>query len=233
MLAVAPPSIDPSDSPKVVELKRKLYAAELKIQLLEERLRLHRIEKYGPASEKLSAAQLELLEGEPGVSHLEVVAESVREPLPAAEAGKAKRKRQHPGRQQLPADLTRQERVIACTPEQCTCKRCGQPMEVIGYEQSEQLDVKPAEYFVRVTKREKRACRCCEESGVATAPAPARIIDKGLVSDQVVIDTLIGKYCDHLPLYRQSAMQEREAGVEISRATRDGWVMRGGNCWSR
>jgi len=40
----------------------KLQYAELKIQLLEERLRKHRIEKYGPSSEQLSDQQLELLE---------------------------------------------------------------------------------------------------------------------------------------------------------------------------
>jgi len=43
-----------------------------------------------------------------------------------------------------------------------------------------------------------------------------------------VIDTVVAKYSDHLPLYRQSAILEREAGVEISRATMDGWVMRVG-----
>ncbi len=60
------------------------------------------------------------------------------------------------------------------------------------------------------------------------APAPVRIIDKGLISDRVVIDTVIRKYCDHLPLYRQSVILDREAGVEISRATLDGWVMQVG-----
>ena len=120
------------------------------------------------------------------------------------------------------------ERVIACAPEQCTCAACGQPTAVIGYDVSEQLDVEPAKYFVVVTKREKRACKHCEEGGVAAAPAPARIIEKGLVSDRVVIDTVVAKYSDHLPLYRQSAILEREAGVEISRATMDGWVMRVG-----
>ena len=53
----------------------------LKIQVLEERLRLRRIAKYGPGSEKLSNLQLELLEEEPGVSRQEVAAESEREPL--------------------------------------------------------------------------------------------------------------------------------------------------------
>jgi len=79
-----------------------------------------------------------------------------------------------------------------------------------------------------VTKREKRACKRCEEGGVVAAPAPARIIEKSLVSDRVVIDTVIAKYSDHLPLYRQSVILERDAGVEITRATLDGWVMRVG-----
>ena len=81
MLAAAPPVIDPSDPVAVVALKRQLQFAYLKIQLLEERLRLERIQKYGPASEKLNNAQLELLEEEPGVSNLEVAVESEREPL--------------------------------------------------------------------------------------------------------------------------------------------------------
>jgi transposase len=101
-------------------------------------------------------------------------------------------------------------------------------MAVIGYDQSEQLDVEPAKYFVLVTKREKRACQHCGEGGVAAAPVPERIVEKGLVSDRVVVDTVVAKYSDHLPLYRQSAILERETGLEISRATMDGWVMQVG-----
>jgi transposase len=206
-------------------LKRALALAHLQIQNLKAQLRLALIKKYGPGSEKLSGAQLSLLELEPGVSNVEVQAESVREPLPASTDRKS---RPHPGRQELPAELPRVERVIACAPEQCTCAACGQPTTVIGYDVSEQLDVEPAKHFVVVTKREKRACKHCEEGGVAAAPVPARIIEKGLVSDGVVINTVVSKYSDHLPLYRQSAILEREAGVEISRATMDGWVMRVG-----
>jgi transposase len=215
-----------SESEQIVRLQKKLAWAELKIQVLEERLRLQRIKKYGPGSEKLSDAQLQLLDLEPGVSNAEVQAESEREPLPAP--AKQPQSRKHPGRQHLPAGLPRVERVIACTPEQCTCKACGQAKAVIGYDVSEQLDVEPAQYFVVVTKREKRACKRCEEGGVVAAPAPERIIEKSLVSDRVVIDTVVAKYSDHLPLYRQSAILQREAGVEIGRATLDGWVMRVG-----
>lgn len=203
-----------------------LQYAELKIQVLEERLRLKRIQKYGPGSEKLTNEQLELLEWEPGVSSAEVQAESAREPVPARPAEKTVR--QHPGRQALPAELPRIERVIRCTPEQCICAGCGKQTVVIGQEESEQLDVEPAKYFVVVTKREKRACKSCEERGVLAAPLPPRIIEKSLVSDRVVIDAVVSKYADHCPLYRQSAMLERDSGLELSRQTLDGWVMRVG-----
>ena len=222
----SPCPIPLSESEQIVDLRKELAWAKLKIQVLEEQLRLQRIKKYGPGSEKLSDAQLQLLEFETGVSNAEVQAESEREPLPAPV--KQQRSRKHPGRQELPAALPRVERVIACTPEQCTCKTCGQATVVIGHDVSEQLDVEPAKYFVVVTKREKRACKRCEEGGVVAAPAPARIIEKSLVSDRVVIDTVIAKYSDHLPLYRQSVILERDAGVEITRATLDGWVMRVG-----
>jgi len=202
----------------------RLRFAEYKVRVLEERLRLVRIEKYGPGSEKLSDAQLELLELEPGVSSAEVEAESERVQLKLPLKGAKK----HPGRQELPAHLPRIEKIIACTPEQCVCGNCGKENSVIGYEKSEQLDVKPAEYFVVVTKREKRACKDCEEQGVECAPAPVRIIEKGLASDRVVIDTVVSKYANHCPLYRQSVILERDSGLELSRQTLDGWVLRVG-----
>jgi transposase len=98
---------------------------------------------------------------------------------------------------------------------------------VIGYDLSEVLDREPAKWFVRVAKREKRSCGKCSAIQMPPPLAP-RIVEKGLASDRVIIETVVAKYCDHLPLYRQEAMIKREAGVEISRATLDGWVMRVG-----
>jgi transposase len=217
----------------VATYESELQYAQQKIQVLEERLRLRRIEKYGPGSEKLSNLQLQLLEEEPGVSQAEVAAESEREALPtqAEEEEEKKKKRQrrsHPGRQTLPDSLPRLEKVLACTPEQCVCGNCGKETVVIGHETSEVLKVKPAEYFVEVTKREKRACKQCEEQGVVAAPLPVRILDKSLVADEIIIDTIVKKYADHLPLYRQSAIFKRDLDLDLSRATLCGWVMKVG-----
>jgi len=244
--ASSQPSTEPVSAAFVEEVVRQLEAqlgdrdkelkyAKLKIEALEQRLRQILIKKYGAASEKLSSAQLELLELEPGVSSEELQADSEREavaapPAPAeAQAKSASGNRQkHPGRQSLPAHLARVEKIVACTPGQSQCGGCGEQTVVIGYEVSEQLDVEPVKYFVQVTKREKRACKQCEEQGVATAAVPERIIEKSLVSDQIVIDTIVRKYCDSLPLYRQSVMLKRDTDLEISRSTMDGWVMQVG-----
>jgi transposase len=218
----------PDPQRHIATLERELAWAHLKIQALTEELRQERILKYGPRSETLSSLQLELLDQEPGVSRNEVEAEACREPIVKSEPNP--HPRSHPGRQRLPEHLPRVEEVIACGGR--NCKQCGAETTVIGYDESEQLDVEPARYFVRVTKREKRTCRRCVASTVMAAVLPDRIVEKGLASDRVVIQTIVAKYCDYLPLYRQATMLEREAGVEISRATLDGWVMRVGELLS-
>ena len=175
--------------------------------MLEERLRLMRIEKYGAGGEQLSQAQMQLFELEPVVSEMIEQPESEHAPLHRS----TRESHKHPGRQELPASLPRVERILRCTPDQHLCKRCGRETVVIGYEESSQLDVEPAKYFVLVTKREKRACRSCEDLGVISAPLPARIIEKCLASDRIVIETVVGKYCNHTPLHRQSMILERDA----------------------
>ena len=189
-----------------------------------EELRQFRVKLLGPKSETLNDLQLELLaEQEPGTTLDEVAAESERAPLAVAPP---RERKAHPGRQRLPEHLERVEQIVPCTEQ--TCRHCGAETAVIGYDESEQLDVVPARYFVRVIKREKRACRGCEKGAVTMAPLEPRIIEKGLASNPVVVETVTAKYLDHLPLYRQAAILEREAGLEIGRATLDGWVMRVG-----
>jgi transposase len=207
---------------RIASLERELAWAHLKIQSLTEELRQYRVKLLGPRSETLNDLQLELLaDQEPGTTLDEVEAETQRPPL--TEAPRRER-RPHPGRQRLPENLPRVEEVVRCAEQ--TCGQCGAETAVIGYDESEQLDVEPARYFVRVIKREKRACRCCQAGTVTMPPLEPRIVDKGLASDRVVVETVVAKYSDHLPLYRQVAILERDAGLEIGRATLDGWVMR-------
>ena len=212
----------------------ELDYAQLKIRVLEERLRQQMIKKYGKPSETLSDLQLELLDGEPAVSSEEIESEAVSGPLPEGDAEKTatrvpRRKNQHhPGRNELPAHLKRIEEIVACGAGQCRCGKCGAETKVIGYETSEVLGMKPAEYFVRVIKREKRACAHCIEHGVATAPAPERIAPKSIFADETIVEFIIRKYCDSVPLYRQRAILIRDLGIDMALTTINDAVLRVG-----
>src|SRR5438876_10245331 len=125
---------------RISVLERELAWAHLKIQSLTEELRQYRVKLLGPRSETLSDLQLELLaDQEPGTTLDEVAAEAQRPPLAAAPP---RERRPHPGRRRLPENLPHVEEVIGCAEQ--TCRQCGAETSVIGYDQSEQLDVEPA-----------------------------------------------------------------------------------------
>jgi transposase len=110
----------PVDLELIAQLKSKLQYAELRIRVLEEQLRLMRIEKYGAGGEKLSQTQMQLFELAPVVSEMIEQAEIEHAPVrrPTKSSGK------HPGRQELPANLPRVERILPCALDQRVCKRC-------------------------------------------------------------------------------------------------------------
>ncbi len=57
------------------------------------------------------------------------------------------------------------------------------------------------------------------------APAPARLIEGGLPTEAMVAHVLVGKYADHVPLYRQGQIYARQ-GIELDRSTLADWVGR-------
>lgn len=218
----------------ITEKNARLRTYEMHVQKLEEALRLERVNKYGKQSEKLSDLQLELLDHEPAVSGDEIETEAASGPLPEAEQERTgertprRKNQQHPGRNELPAHLERIEEVVACAAEQCRCGKCGAETRVIGYEETEVLGMKPAVHFVRVIKREKRACKNCIKHGVVTAPVPERIAPKSIFADETIIEFIIRKYCDSVPLYRQRAILMRDLGIDVALTTINDAVLRVG-----
>jgi transposase len=120
----------------------------------------------------------------------------------------------------LPAHLPRVEVTLA--PEDTACPCCRAAMTVIGEDISERLDVIPAQFRVIVTKRPKLACRSCPGT-VVQAAAPARLIEGGIPTEAMVAHVLVARYADHLPLYRQAQILERQ-GVIIERSTLSFWM---------
>jgi|SRR6516164_4998598 transposase len=63
-------------------------------------------------------------------------------------------------------------------------------------------------------------CTGCD--AIVQAAAPSRP-DRGLAGPGLLAHVLTSKFCDHLPLYRQSEIYERE-GVELDRSMLAKWV---------
>ena len=80
----------------------------------------------------------------------------------------------------------------------------------------------PAQFRVLVTKRPKLACRACP-GVVLQAPAPARLIEGGMPTEATVAHVAVGRYADHLPLYRQAQALGRQ-GIEIGREVLADWA---------
>jgi len=218
----------------VQELQSEVERLKSILRLKDEEIRLLNYRLFGPKSEKLSPDQLALMLGELSLALGEVEQEAE---LPAADKQiplpKARKPRpNHPGREQLPAHLERRPLVIACRPDQCRCGKCGAERPIIGYETREELVCEPATFWVREVKREKRGSHCLDEQGVITAPAPAQIVPKSKLSDELIIEVLVQKYQQHLPVYRQCAILAENHGLELSRKTLTDAVLAAGGLLS-
>ena len=139
-----------------------------------------------------------------------------------AEAGHSPRPQGE--RPSLPAHLPREDILFDVEHEACPC--CGGTLHLIGETVSEMLDHVPAQLRVIRIRRPRYGCRAC--GTIHQAPAPERPIAKGLATPALLAHVLVSKYCDHLPLYRQSQIFARH-GVELDRSTSANWV--GGACW--
>ena len=122
-------------------------------------------------------------------------------------------------RRALPKHLRRE--VHTHLPKEQACPHCGGTLRKLGEDVSEMLEYIPASFVVIRHVRPKLSCACC--SCVVQAPAPARPVDRGLAGPGLLAHVLTAKFCDHLPLYRQSQMYARE-GVELERSTLTKWV---------
>ncbi|MCC7485071.1 MAG: IS66 family transposase [Burkholderiales bacterium] len=203
---------------------RQSHETQLKEQsALIERLKfeLARLKRwrFGQSTEGLAAEQLALWES---VLDGDIAALQARlDALEAANNGAGNspdEPKRQPKRRPLPDSLPRVE-VLHDLP--CKdCPTCGLGLERIGEEVSEQLDIIPAQFFVRRHVRAKYCCRPCGQ--LHSAGLPAQPIDKGIAAPGLISHVAVGKYLNHQPLYRQEAEFER-MGVAIPRPTMAGW----------
>lgn len=124
-----------------------------------------------------------------------------------------------PVRKPLPDHLSRE--TVEHAPAACSCPDCGGALKRLGEDVAEVLESVPEHFKVIRHVRPKLACTACDT--IIQPPAASRPITNGLAGPGLLAHVLTAKYCDHLPLYRQSGIYAR-AGVELERSTLAGWV---------
>ena len=122
----------------------------------------------------------------------------------------------------MPAHLPRETRRYELPLAERACPCCGEARISIGAETSEQLEYIPASYKIIEHVRAKYACRTCEEH-VSLAAKPPQPIDKGVPGPGLLAQTVLSKYGDHAPLYRQEDIAARH-GLVIRRSTLCDWI---------
>src|ERR1700722_17531215 len=205
------------------ELKAAETAVQLKaleIEKLGFQIAKLRRMQFGRSSERITRqiAQLEfqLEELETGAAEDAARDEA---PEPAASASPRANK---PKRKPLPDHLPRQD-VVHQPPGDgaCSCPACGGRMAKLGEDVTEVLDYVPGHFQVIRHVRPKFACCACD--AITQAPAPAMPTPRGRATPATLAHLLVAKYCDHLPLYRQSEIYARE-GLHLDRSTLCDWV---------
>jgi transposase len=199
---------------EIVSQREQLASRDAEIEHLKLLIAKLRRMKFGRSSEKREAQieQLELRLEELEIRRRNETA-AVEPPMPASIAAA------RPVRRPLPDHLPRE--VRKCLPKQEACPDCGGKLKHLGEDVSEILEYVPASLKVIQYVRPKLACAGCDR--IVQAEAPSRPIERGLAGPGLLAHVLVSKYCDHLPLYRQSQIYARW-GVELERSTLAEWV---------
>ena len=136
------------------------------------------------------------------------------------------RRRKRSKQERFPDNVSRQVRVIDVPEDRRACPCCGEEMPVIDTDVRDRLEFVPAKLVVHELHYPKRACGKCKQ-GVTVAPPPAADEDGAALTPGsrygfgVTAQIILGKFADHLPLYRLEDVFAR-AGVVIPRSTQVG-----------
>jgi transposase len=199
------------DHSRALEVAEALCISQkLELEKLRFQIAVLKRERYGRSSEQLDQ---QLTQMQLSIEDLESsLAERPPEVCPAKDPA------EKPIRRPLPAHLPREEIVHESA---CSCPTCGGTLRPLGEDVSEVIEYVPGRYKVIRHVRPKLSCSKCQR--IVQAPAPSRPIARGLAGPGFLAHVLVSKYADHLPLYRQSQIYERE-GLDLDRSTLCDWV---------
>jgi len=204
---------------QAAQLKKRdeqIAALQNENALLRQKLDLLIRKVFGPSSEKLDPAQLEMFlqggENSPGKPEASSALEEA-DPL-------SHRRRVSRSNRRLSEDLPVVEQVI--DPEEV--KAAPDQWRCIGSEVSEQLDYEPARFLRRRLVRRKYVSKIDQDGAPVIAELPAMLQQRSTVAPGLLAQIIVSKYCYHLPLYRQERMYWTRHRVWLPRQNLAHWM---------
>ena len=189
-------------------LLAEVKAQAILIEKLRHQLAGHRAHRFGASSETAEQLQLAL-----ETSEIAAAAMTARMRLPEIE------EKGQPKRRPIPEHIARME--VELSPAADACADCGGKLRRVGEDVTEELEYVPGRFIVNRIVRPRLTCAGCER--FVQAPLPTRPIERGRPGPGLLAHVLVSKYADHLPLYRQSQIFERD-GLDLDRSTLSDWV---------
>ena len=207
-------------SAELAAARAGLMSNAIEIEKLKFQLARLRRQKYGNSSERIEReiAQLELRleELEASKAEAEAKAEAAASATPTTtDTASAKSKKP---RRKFPEKLPRT--TVVHEPQGCSTPGCDGALRKVSEDVTEILKYIPGHFVVERHVRPAMSCRKCET--MVQAPMPALPIPRGEADASVLAHVGIAKYCDHIPLYRQSEIYARD-GIELDRSLLADW----------
>lgn len=212
----------------ILELTAKIESTQRQLTTLQHQMEQMLRRLYGRKSEQLNPNQmmfdsiiLEAMKQNQDQGMLSLPTDVVD-----PQVAKTQKPSQHHGRVPIPEHLERVEILLDIPEEQKVCPETGEPLKVITIEISEKLEYRPGKLIVNVYKRPQYALpeKADSFASVIAAAMPEHPIAKCKADVGLIAHLIVSKYADHLPLYRQDDIFERE-GVTIPRGTQSSWLM--------
>jgi transposase len=198
---------------------------DAKIQSITFQLAKLKAWRFGAKTERMNAEQRDIFEETFAADQasLEAQLAALQSTTPNGSPGACApegKKRRQPKREALPQHLPRVDQRIEPEDTRCPTPECGKPMVRVGEDISERLDIVPAQFFVQRQIRGKWACKCCQL--LVQEPAAAQVFDNALPTPGLQAHTVVSRFVDHLPYYRQEQINAR-SGVHTPRSTLAAW----------
>lgn len=200
-------------------LQEKFIKAVEKINWFEEQLKLGRHRQFGKQSETSHSLKLPLFDD----NESDEVTETIKSIDDETEQVTYSRSKKKGSQRNIDTSKLPRETVIHdLSPEEKKCACCKKDMQRIGEDKSEKIDHIPAQLKVIEHVTPKYTCKSCDT--ISMAKKPESPIQKSMATANLIADVVIKKYDEHLPLYRQSKILERD-GIDVSDNTLGNWVM--------